>query len=51
MELRVKDENGEVRAVTEIWRGSEDGTPVKLVEGTPEFEKAVRFAILKGVLV
>lgn len=50
MELYVKDENGKSRRIKAIYKGSEDGTPVKLKEGTPEYDAAVKLAILREVL-
>ena len=50
MELYVTDKNGVKRKVKAIFKGSEDGTPVKLNGGTPEYNAAVRLALLRGVL-
>ena len=49
MMLYVKDENGKDRMVKAIYKGSEDGTPVKMEEDTPEYFTA-REAAMKGML-
>lgn len=50
MDLYVRDENGEKRRVKAVWKGSADGTPIKLEEGTPEYLEAVRYAAQQGVI-
>ena len=50
MMLYVKDENGKARMVKAIYKGSEDGTPVKLEEDMPEYFAAAREAAMQGVL-
>ena len=49
MMIYVKDENGKDRMVKAIYKGSEDGTPVKMEEDTPEY-LAAREAAMKGML-
>lgn len=51
MKLYVKDENGKDREVKAIYKGSADGTPIKLEEDTPEYFSAVRAAAMQGVLI
>ena len=46
----MKTENGEVRELKTIYKGSEDGTPVKLEEDTPEYFAAALEAAMQGVL-
>lgn len=50
MNLYVKDENGKAHEVKAIYKGSEDGTPIKLEEDTPKYFAAVRAAAMQGVL-
>lgn len=38
-------ENGERRKVKNVYRGTADGTPEMLTEGTPEYLEAVNEAI------
>jgi hypothetical protein len=50
MKLYVILESGEKRKLKKIYRGTADGTPEELTEGTPEYTKAVNEAIRQGVL-
>ena len=50
MMIYVKDENGKDRMVKAIYKGSEDGTPVKMEEDTPEYFAAAREAAMQGML-
>lgn len=50
MELYVTDENCVKRKVKAIWKGSADGTPVKLEEGTPAYFEALIEAARQGVV-
>lgn len=49
MELYIT-ENGEKRRVKTVWKGSADGTPIKLEKGTPEYLEAVNSAVQQGVV-
>lgn len=50
MKLYAITENGEKRRVKNVYRGTADGTPEKLTDGTPEYNEAVKEAIRQGVL-
>ena len=50
MMIYVKDENGKAHEVKAIYKGSEDGTTVKMEEDTPEYFAAAREAAMQGVL-
>lgn len=50
MRFYVVDDAGNEREVKAVYKGSADGTPIKLEEGTSEFEAAVKLACNIGVL-
>lgn len=51
MGLCVKTENNEFHEVKAIYKGSADGTPIKLEEDTPEYWAAVRVAVMQGLII
>lgn len=44
-------ENGKKRELKNVYRGTADGTPEMLTEGTPEYWNAVNEGIRQGALV
>ncbi len=50
MKLYAITESGEKREVKNVYRGTANGTPEMLTEGTPEYYEAVNEAIRQGVL-
>jgi len=50
LKLYAKDEKGKNREVVAVYKGSADGTPIKLEEDTLEYLLAVREGVVQGVI-